>query len=457
MDDIKKFVDDNWAEIQKDICDLVAIESVEDRSSACASAPFGRGAKCALQKICDICLSHGLSCFEAEGYYAVADLKQDAPYSIGIVSHVDVVGCEKSQWYTDPYTLVEKDGCLVGRGVLDDKGPAILSVWAAKYFQDKDIDTNIRLIFGANEETGMQGVRKFIEQRPEPDFVFTPDAEFPVICGEKGTFNATLSSDIPADSRVFDLSAGIAQNSVPATASCIVDGCNLEPSPHIELQPYHDKTYVVARGISGHASMPEGTNNAIAVLFEYLLDNKVFIEEEISWAELVVDICRDIYGKKLGFDYHDDVLGDLTIIAGLLKEDAGKRVLVLDARRPAEVCTKIISDVLSDKAQGCGCEFEVVHAGKVHMIDPESLEVKALNDAYNQVKGSCADPIAIGGGTYAKRFSHAVAFGPVEQNRALPSWAGGIHSSNEAVLIDELKQALIIYILAIQNLLEIYK
>jgi acetylornithine deacetylase/succinyl-diaminopimelate desuccinylase-like protein len=39
-----------------------------------------------------------------------------------LVAHMDVVGVEKSKWTVDPFAAVEKDGYLYGRGAIDDKG-----------------------------------------------------------------------------------------------------------------------------------------------------------------------------------------------------------------------------------------------------------------------------------------------------------------------------------------------
>jgi acetylornithine deacetylase/succinyl-diaminopimelate desuccinylase-like protein len=51
---------------------------------------------------------------------------------IGILAHLDIVPAG-SDWNSDPFRMVEKDGYLYGRGVSDDKGAAVASMYALKY------------------------------------------------------------------------------------------------------------------------------------------------------------------------------------------------------------------------------------------------------------------------------------------------------------------------------------
>ncbi|MDU5893008.1 MAG: dipeptidase, partial [Atopobium minutum] len=58
------------------------------------------------------------------------------------------------------------------------------------------------------------------------------------------------------------------------------------------------------------------------------------------------------------------------------------------------------------------------------------------------------------GGTYAKHFPYAVAFGPEEDpDPHAPEWVGTIHGPQEAIPEASLKRALAIYITALAQLL----
>src|SRR5581483_4305806 len=45
-----------------------------------------------------------------------------------LLAHTDVVGAEGQSWTSDPHRMVERDGFLVGRGVLDDLGMAAVAL-----------------------------------------------------------------------------------------------------------------------------------------------------------------------------------------------------------------------------------------------------------------------------------------------------------------------------------------
>ena len=61
----------------------------------------------------------------------------------------------------------------------------------------------------------------------------------------------------------------------------------------------------------------------------------------------------------------------------------------------------------------------------------------------------------MGGGTYARHFPRAVSFGPERLDTVLPDFAGPMHGANEGANIDQLMQALKIYILALLRLQDI--
>lgn len=57
---------------------------------------------------------------------------------MGIWNHLDVVP-EGKEWIYPPYTCTEKDGFLIGRGIQDNKGPAVAVLYAMKYCSEKEI------------------------------------------------------------------------------------------------------------------------------------------------------------------------------------------------------------------------------------------------------------------------------------------------------------------------------
>lgn len=57
---------------------------------------------------------------------------------------------------TEPFVPLLRDGKLYGRGTCDDKGPAVAALYAMRAVRELNISLkyNVRLILGADEETG---------------------------------------------------------------------------------------------------------------------------------------------------------------------------------------------------------------------------------------------------------------------------------------------------------------
>jgi hypothetical protein len=72
-----------------------------------------------------------------------------------ILAHLDVVPALKSDWTTDPFKLVEKDGYFYGRGTSDDKQGAVGAMVALMKLRAEGFkpDRDIVLLFTGDEET----------------------------------------------------------------------------------------------------------------------------------------------------------------------------------------------------------------------------------------------------------------------------------------------------------------
>jgi acetylornithine deacetylase/succinyl-diaminopimelate desuccinylase-like protein len=77
-------------------------------------------------------------------------------------SHYDVQPALKEDgWNTDPFTVIEKDGYLYGRGTSDDKGPIVVVYQTIKELQLKEtLPVNVCWLYEGEEESGSGG---FIE------------------------------------------------------------------------------------------------------------------------------------------------------------------------------------------------------------------------------------------------------------------------------------------------------
>ena len=460
---IDEYVDRVWPEVLDDIESLVSRRSVEDLSQAVEDAPWGPGPREALDEALCIANVCGLEAHDCEGYLGFADLPGASDKQIATIAHVDVVP-EGTGWHTDPYQMVRRDGWLLGRGVTDDKGPAVLSLYAARFFAEQVETTGtrlpytLRIILGANEETNMGDVEYYLDHYPEPDFLFTPDAEFPVCCGEKGLYGATVRTapiaGNAAGARIVSIEGGSATNAIPSLAEAVVrasagdcpaaDGIDVEEAGEGLVR-------LVAHGIGGHASMPEGTRNAIGMLCSYLLENGICGDAERTFLELEATIHASTDGSSMGIDATDDIFEPLTIRT---TED-GRIEQTLDARYPKSTTSEAITERLSALAAEYGCELEAGRAVVPFYVSPDSPEIQTLVRCYNEYTGKDTKPFTIGGGTYARHFKNAASFGPEELDLPTPEWVGQIHGPDEGANEEQLRQALKIYIYAIAELMKL--
>ena len=454
---IDAFAENSRDNILRDITRLVAVPSVEGTPEP--GAPFGKGPKAALDKALEIAAELGLDTHNAEGYIGWA---QTGPIAVGqkylaTITHTDVVP-EGNGWDADPYTVRVRDGWLLGRGVSDDKGPMVVTLYALKFLKEQGYELRypIRALIGDNEETHMQDVEYYLKNYPAPVFCFTPDAEFPVCNGEKGHFGAKIVSPV-CNGVILDFEGGVANNAVPDRASALLhtDITKLKNAPNFTLEPAGEGCVRVRGwGKSGHAAMPEGTVNAIGLVADYLLDNGLCNDAERAYLEALRKLHSSTAGTGLGIDCADGPFGPLTIIGGRIYMEDGKLVQTIDSRFPT--CTngeKLTAQITA--ALGEGAKLEDVDAAEPFYIEADSPAIRACIDTYNEVTGENATPFTMGGGTYARHFPYAVSFGPEHEDVKLPEFGGPMHGANAAAPIDKLLEAVKIYILALLRLEEI--
>ena len=227
-DRINKWVDVREADIITDISRLVAVKSM--RSEASEEKPYGEGPAEALKLALDICREHGFSVINHDNYVMTADIN-DKETVMDILAHLDVVGVGEG-WDSDPFKAEVRDGCLYGRGTDDDKGPAIMALYAMKCIRELGEDRkNVRLILGTDEESGSSDVKYYYDRNKPAPNTFTPDAAFPVINVEKGLYRPEFTKKWVKETilpRVLSLNGGFRLNVVPADASAVVAGLELK-------------------------------------------------------------------------------------------------------------------------------------------------------------------------------------------------------------------------------------
>lgn len=451
MIDFKKEIDNCFDDLIADLADLVAVNSVLDITTAKENQPFGKANREVLDKMLSMGMRDGFTTKDVDGYAGHIDIGSGEEV-VAVLGHLDIVPVNETGWDTPAFTLTKVKDKYFGRGTSDDKGPLLAAYYAAKILEKSDLKLNkkLRIIFGCNEETGSKCMKYYFSKEPFPDMGFTPDANFPVVYGEKKGASFTIEGDIQEDV-LISFHAGTVVNIVPETAVATLKGAHDQESFETFLKEKGLKgsckiedtiTILELVGKSSHASLPHLGKNAIVLLCEYLATHT-----SSKTAKFVDQYFReDYYAKKLGFGFTGQ-MGPLTCSLGILHFENNKLEMKLDLRCPHEL----------DEAHMLACMNEVLsplnlkethHIGRHLYVDPNSELIQGLHAAYVECTGDKeAMPQAIGGGTYAKTMPNCVAFGP-----ELPGKDNQIHQNNEFTKIDELKLAIQIYANALYNL-----
>lgn len=304
--------------------------------------------------------------------------------------HLDTVPPgDESKWNTDPFEVVEKDGVLFGRGVLDNLGPMAAGMAAAWLLQESGVKLKgtLQLAGIASEEFREPG-----EEDPGLEYLLNNKLISP---------DMAIIPDIGEEMKNIDIA---------------------------------EKGRMVLRiettGRPAHGSTPELGINATLMMARIL----TAIEE----LELPHEV-HPILGKpskNLGVLRGGEAANivpagcvaelDVRFVPGQTAE--GIRALVEEVAKTtvADYCTM----------EGVGVEVTIDSSTVPHAISGEHELVKAIQRSAAEVLGFVPAPFGIGGGTFAKVFNlggiPAVGFGPGEDEQ--------FHVANERIPLAELVQ-----------------
>ena len=447
--DIDRFVAENEACIFQDIARLVAIDSVEGEPKP--GMPFGEGPARVLAEGLKLAEELGLETVNCDNYIGYAQIGEGEDY-LATITHLDVVPVGEG-WAEDPFKMREREGWIIGRGVMDDKGPSVLCLYALKYLKEKRIPLRypVRALLGANEESGMGDVEYYLAHFKPPVFCFSPDANFPLCNGEKGITRGRMIAKVPMEN-IVEIKGGFVSNAVPDKAEARIRADKVEPAPGVTVEREADGLWhLTAAGIGGHASLPEGTVNAIGLLVNAILDQKLAGEQEAKFLRAVADLISNSDGSGVGVQADDGLFKPLTIVGSMLGVEDGRMVQTYDSRFPTNTSGEKIASVLRERygeVLDVACDREA----PPFYMSLDKPEVQVCINAYNSITGENAVPYTIGGGTYARDFPNAVSFGPEHPERPAPDFAGPIHGVDEAACKAWLMEALKVYILALIEL-----
>lgn len=412
---------------------------------AVEGCPFGKETADCLHFFLSLAQSFGFETKNYDNYAGEVIFGEGEPFAI--LAHLDVVPAGNG-WKYPPFGGVINDDIsdggmtgrkIWGRGALDDKTPAIVCLYALKTLKDEGLipQRKIKLIVGCNEEAGWKCIDYYNQVAQMPEEGFTPDADFPVIYAEKGILHFTAKFPVGKNS-LSTLNAGERVNMV-----CDLAQATLTNASAKKLAEYknvvqgtafsYDKPTKLLRvsGKSAHGSTPEKGANALQALLKFLA------EQDSDFSKAYDCLFTDCAGLKT----LQDETGFLTLSPDIAKLENGVLEITSDIRFPATLPLTAVTD----KLDSWGVEYEINNYQPPLYNDPNGKLISTLMKVYNKATGRKEEPIAIGGGTYARALKCGCAFGP-----ELADEEATIHQANEYVTFDRIRLMSEVYYEAIK-------
>lgn len=431
---------------------LVKYNSVE--GEALPGKPFGEGPAACLAEALQIAQEMGFETTNMDNYCGYAQMGSGKDI-IGLCAHLDVVPAGDG-WDTDPFTLVRKDDMLYGRGVSDDKGAVIASLYAMKLVKESGVPLNkrIRLVMGCNEETGSKCMEYYTKHAEPITAGFTPDGSFPGIHGERGGCNMLARSK---KTKIISMNGGFVSNAVCSRCTTQVPAesvnahklrAELAKTPLVSWKVTEENGVVTieSEGVAAHASTPFLGVNAAGHTMKALHDAGMqddFVDFYMS------HIGVDCDGSGIGCKV-EDAYGGLTLSNGIVKTEDGVITCTIDIRYPVTLTPEKLRAMAEPHLEDEKGSITIKSICKPLFYPEDSALVQNLLKAYQEVTGDLEHkPEVIGGGTYAKSIPGIIAFGcefPDDDNH--------IHDANERLPIKDFQRQVDIYTQAILNLLK---
>ena len=458
-------------EIIAELQGFARIRSVSRTDLAQPGAPFGPECRAMLDYALKRTAEMGFTPVDHEGYCGEAQIG-DAGNAIGIIAHLDVVP-EGDKWVYPPYgaTRVEDD-FLVGRGVGDNKGPAVMALYIMKMFQEMQypLKHGVRLIFGCSEETGMEDMAYFSANCTMPKLTLVPDAAYPVNYAQKGSLSGSVS--IPMGDDIVSFWGGEANNMVPPhcrailkqdldTVKAAFSAIGASEEDFI-ITACEQGTQIQAVGKAAHAASPENGRSAIYMLAGALKRSGLVFGDSLKAMVSIEEMCSDYYGGKAGIAVEDEVTGKTTMVMGVAGTTEDRRIyLHIDCRLSiATDLEKVVSDYTS-YANSIGFTVDRISTTKPFYMPVDDPRMQTLTSLYKEITGDDSPAYTMGGGTYSRCMENAITFGPgmpfkePKRPQSIPADHGGAHAPDEFTYIPDLLETMAIYATAIAELDEL--
>lgn len=428
---IDELIEKYKPEIETNLSRLIAIPSIKSNDST--KYPYGEDINRCLEEALKIGDELGFYTKNIDGYAGVLSLmkEEDKKGYMGIFGHLDVVPAG-SGWNYPPFELTKDNGRYYGRGILDNKGSLLSTIYAVKILKDLKINfkSNIKIVMGTDEESGMSDMAYFLKKETAPIFGFTPDCKFPVVYGENGIIrlNITLKKEETKKITLEEIEGEFSRAYIPDKTI-------------LKLKSAEKSFSIVGEGKRAPSNNPYlGKNSIISALNNIPKDTL----ENLDYGNSIKKILKylsDVYGNILKINYQKSESEKVLVSFYDLKIKDNNLIASLSIRYPVDCDgNTIIQKIKYELDEEINIE---AHMPKV-LHNPNSQEIKALSKGYFEVSGLDSNPVTTTGGTYARKVPNIIAFGP-----SFPGEKGIAHNKDEYMDIESFFKLIKIYALSI--------
>lgn len=427
---------------------LLKFPSIEE--DPLPNAPFGQANRDALDFMLRLSQKHGMTTKDLEGYCGYAEFGEGEKM-VMTLGHLDVVPVGPG-WKHEPFGAEIDEGYVYARGAVDDKGPTMAAFYAALAIKECVPDPGVRLrsVFGCNEESGFNCVRRYVQTEEAPTFGVAPDSGWPLYHAEKGISNMVVAAACPkGEMELLEIKGGQRPNIVIDTCSAQVrvsESAREHVQQKIEDSWDHNLTTqwdgdvlnVYAVGKAAHGSMPYLGDSAAIRALRFLREIAPLSVQEEYEDLFNVPMTQ---GEGVGIEGADEVSGALSCNLGVVSTEGGEVKFLLNVRYPVtwkgeemfERCRKKLASMRP------GYRLESCSDSPSLYFPLDHPLVSTICDAFKAETGEEKKPGVMGGGTYARAVPNTVSIGT--------GWAGDgpAHETDERLKIEHLYKMSRIY------------
>lgn len=429
---IKAAVKGKEAEFLAGLKKVMKVDSVKGLAET--GAPFGKGPKKALETALDLASALGFETKIVSDAVGYAQYGTNNDEYIGVVGHLDVVEAG-SGWSYPPFDLTLEAGVLYGRGVLDNKGPAISTLYALAVLKELNIPLSktIRILFGTDEESGSADIPLYLATEKPPIYGFTPDCKYPAVYGERGLVGIEIVTVMPEKElkQISNFKGTFTRSSVP---------------DHLEVTLKNGEEIQI-EGKRAPSNAPEMGENVLTKFAEIATNEHFFtgkLADYFSWLAAALHLKHD--GSGLGIDFSDQASGKLMLTPYAFKIEKNKVHLTLSIRYPISVTEEQILVELKQHLP-MDSQLQIIRKMPATSFPLDHPMLKIMQEVYEECTGMDGTPVTTTGATYARTMPNIVAFGP-----SFPGQKGIAHNKDEYMDLTDLMKNMEIYAVTMAEL-----